>query len=107
MKRLEEALEEEDDEEERQRIRKSWTKANQEKLQYQKERNETDTKKSITKKRKASDLWEKANPRRVKFHNETKNRGVNVEDSDGDDPDGGTYADAVTEKGFLAKMFGY
>ena len=74
-------------------------------MQLQKERNKTDTKKLLVKKRPASELWEKANPRRVRFNIESKNRGVAVEESDG-----GTYADAVkktTEKGFIAQMFGY
>lgn len=113
IERSERDLQDETDEDERVNIEKRLTKAKQEKLNYQEKRNETIVLKSVAKKRSASDLWNKANPRAMKFHRAIQKRGLNVkepEEEEEENMDGGTYADAVkktTEKSFLAKLFGY
>ena len=61
-RRINRAIRDLDDENERRNITKKLAKAQQEKLLLQQKRNDTGIEKSVANKRKAKDLWQKANP---------------------------------------------
>lgn len=87
----------------------------------QQQRNNTGIERSVAKKRKAKDLWQKADPRAMKFRKELNNRGLTIPEPATNneiplteelqqDSDGGTYADAVkrdTEQGIKAKIYNF
>ena len=113
-------MEDETDEGELRRIKKGLTKAEEEKLELQQQCNDTGIQESVAKKRKAKDLWAKANPRAIKFRKEIKNRGLKKtptmpqeeqeeeQEEEEQDNAGSSYADVAkktTEKGLLARIF--
>eukprot|EP00943_MAST-04B_sp_MAST-4B-sp1_P006826 g6826.t1 len=113
--RRENELQEEYDPEELQKIQKELTEAKQQLWQLQSQRNNTRIKKSTAKKRKASDLWNQVNPRKVRFHKEAVQRGLklekqqdnNIDNVDNNDESYATAVKKTTETGILARLLGY